>query len=211
MTSSIRDSPLKVAVVGAGPAGCAAALTLGQENIDVILLEKGPPNKDKACGDALVPAALEMFAYFGLDEDCISELGGRRYDDISLTFGDSDIWKAQHESSQGWVIPRVVLDQRFRELTSAYAEIMYETRVTNVRRNIDGSYGVTIRRRGRYEEEKLRCSAVILANGATGKFASDVGVSGAPLIGASITAYSELKEPDGLVFRFNESYLPGYS
>ena len=51
------DFQCDVLIVGGGPAGATAALTLGQKNIDTILIDKKEKNKigDKVCGDALAP------------------------------------------------------------------------------------------------------------------------------------------------------------
>ncbi|MDY5585192.1 MAG: geranylgeranyl reductase family protein [Arcanobacterium sp.] len=47
-----------VIVVGAGPAGSAAAHYLGQYGLSVIVLEKGEFPRDKVCGDGLTPRAV---------------------------------------------------------------------------------------------------------------------------------------------------------
>lgn len=51
-----------VCIVGAGPGGCAAALTLAKHGVPAVLVEKGTFPRDKVCGDALsgkVMRALE--------------------------------------------------------------------------------------------------------------------------------------------------------
>ena len=46
-----------MAVAGAGPAGCAAALALAQKGLDVVLLEKHPLPRYKTCGGGVVARA----------------------------------------------------------------------------------------------------------------------------------------------------------
>ncbi|HJT51744.1 MAG TPA: FAD-dependent oxidoreductase [Nitrosospira sp.] len=46
-----------VIVIGAGPAGCAAARTLGKSGFSVALFDKAVFPRDKICGDALIPDA----------------------------------------------------------------------------------------------------------------------------------------------------------
>src|SRR5271170_6782686 len=54
--------------MGAGPAGCAAALVLARHGILPLLVEKGLPGKDKACGDAWIPSAVEELRSLNTDK-----------------------------------------------------------------------------------------------------------------------------------------------
>ncbi|HEX2314828.1 MAG TPA: geranylgeranyl reductase family protein [Thermomonospora sp.] len=64
-----------VAVIGAGPAGAAAALRLARRGVpDVLLLDRGRFPRDKTCGSALSPSALRVVADLGLGED-VARLG----------------------------------------------------------------------------------------------------------------------------------------
>ncbi|HEY7805441.1 MAG TPA: FAD-dependent oxidoreductase, partial [Orrella sp.] len=47
-----------VLIVGAGPAGCAAAITLAQAGVDVLLIDQHDFPRDKVCGDGLIPDAM---------------------------------------------------------------------------------------------------------------------------------------------------------
>lgn len=57
-----------VAIIGAGPAGCAAALELSKYGASVVLLEKAAFPREKVCGDAIPGLALkalnEHFPFF---------------------------------------------------------------------------------------------------------------------------------------------------
>jgi geranylgeranyl reductase family protein len=61
-----------VAVVGAGPAGTAAALSLARRGLHVALLEKHRLPRDKVCGDALIPDALAALERLGLADEIIA-------------------------------------------------------------------------------------------------------------------------------------------
>jgi geranylgeranyl reductase family protein len=56
-----------VAVVGGGPSGCAAAITLARAGRDVVLVDKATFPRDKCCGDGLTTGALRRLDALGLD------------------------------------------------------------------------------------------------------------------------------------------------
>ncbi len=57
---------LDVVVVGAGPAGCAAAITAVREGLRVLVVDKATFPRDKTCGDGLTTAALRDLERLGL-------------------------------------------------------------------------------------------------------------------------------------------------
>jgi geranylgeranyl reductase family protein len=54
-------------VVGGGPAGAAAAITLARAGREVILVDKATFPRDKCCGDGLTAGALRLLERLGLD------------------------------------------------------------------------------------------------------------------------------------------------
>ena len=77
-----------VAVVGAGPAGAAAAIALARLGRRVVLVDKATFPRDKCCGDGLTTAALRLLEELGLepksvpswkpvDETVVTVPGGR--------------------------------------------------------------------------------------------------------------------------------------
>lgn len=60
-----------VVVVGAGPAGSAAAITLARGGRDVLMLDKATFPRDKCCGDGLTALALRLSERLGLDPTTI--------------------------------------------------------------------------------------------------------------------------------------------
>ena len=58
---------MRVVVVGAGPAGTAAAISLVRGGADVIVIDKASFPRDKCCGDGLTTGALRRLEHLGLD------------------------------------------------------------------------------------------------------------------------------------------------
>ena len=56
-----------VLVVGAGPAGVAAALELHRAGVDVLVVDKAVFPRDKCCGDGLTTLALRELEHLGVD------------------------------------------------------------------------------------------------------------------------------------------------
>ncbi len=60
--------PEKIVIVGAGPAGCVAAIMLGREGFDVTLVEQHRFPRDKVCGECLSTLGLSVLESLGLRE-----------------------------------------------------------------------------------------------------------------------------------------------
>ena len=69
--NSAADLACDVLVVGAGPSGIAAALTLRANNFDVIVIDKAFFPRDKCCGDGLTTGALRILDELGFDPQTV--------------------------------------------------------------------------------------------------------------------------------------------
>ncbi len=55
-----------ILIVGAGPAGCAAAITLAQAGRQVLLIDQHDFPRDKTCGDGLIPDSMQALERLGV-------------------------------------------------------------------------------------------------------------------------------------------------
>ncbi len=138
-----------VCVVGAGPAGSAAACRLAAEGIRTVLVDRDRFPRDKVCGDGIAPRAVRVLEDLGLDPEtmfpgCFRIAGvrvtspARRVLEVRLE-GDPEV-------SPGYVIPRRIFD----------AALLEEAR----RRGVTLRDGLVVRRI-REEGEGLRIGGVV--------------------------------------------------
>lgn len=94
-----------VAVIGAGPAGSAAAWQLARRGLDVVLVDQHVFPRDKVCGDGLIPDAHAALARMGVLEEVMAR--ARRVPFVRCTGP-----RGRHVDVPGRlaVLPRVQLD-----------------------------------------------------------------------------------------------------
>ena len=69
-------SAYEVVVVGAGPAGCSAAIYLHKYGIDdVLLLDKAQFPRDKICGDGIPLKCNSLLEELGINSNNVKEHG----------------------------------------------------------------------------------------------------------------------------------------
>jgi flavin-dependent dehydrogenase len=194
-------------VVGAGPGGCAAALTLARLGVDVTVFERGLPGKDKPCGDALMPDAVADLLALGLTESFFGEWGGAAFDAIDLFDTVRRVWRIELGTRPGWVVRRAALDQVLRDLAAGACDLRYGTKIAG----IDPSgVGWELEWRSPLGTGICRVDAVVIATGATGSFARAFGIDGSPRTGASVTAYARCDGVGSPLFQFLVEGVAGY-
>src|ERR1700722_14711725 len=67
----VTISTTEVAIVGAGPAGVAAAITLARAGLEVTIVDKARFPREKCCGDGLTTGALRRYEAMGLRPEVV--------------------------------------------------------------------------------------------------------------------------------------------
>ncbi len=155
-----------VLVVGAGPAGSAAAAWVARAGHDVVLADAAQFPRDKTCGDGLTPRAIAELEQLGLREwvDAHGTNRGLR----AAGFGQELLlpWPGGSLPDRGSAVPRTELDDRIRAVAmSSGATGLQGARAVDVVRDGDRISAVVFRLADGSHHE-VRCHRLVVADGA---------------------------------------------
>ncbi len=159
-----------VLVVGAGPAGSAAAAWAARAGLDVLLVDAAVFPRDKTCGDGLTPRAIEELGRLGLTE----WLRAHTVNHGLRLHGFGSVhqlrWPGGSLPDWGSAVARTELDDHLRTTAiKAGAEAIDGARAVGVRMNTSGVDAVVFERaaQGRSEVERFEvsCRRLIVADG----------------------------------------------
>jgi menaquinone-9 beta-reductase len=130
-----------VTIIGAGLAGCSAAITLAQFGYSVLLLEAGNYPRPKVCGEFLSPESLAFFNGAGFGEK-FQALKPARIDSLRITAPNGSEWRSPLPiPAQG--LSRFALDNALAEHARCLGVELHEnTRVIQIEGNLEAGFSL---------------------------------------------------------------------
>lgn len=209
-----------VLIIGAGPAGCSAAMFLAKKKISSVLVDKEKFPRDKICGDALSGKSVEVLNK--LDSRWVAEL-----DDHAEFLGSYGVTfvapngkslrvpfrtKKEKQTAPGFISKRLNFDNWLLNKTKQYGEIKLhqEIEIRHYSRSEDGIMAHA--KNGQCFKAKL----VIACDGAYSTFTKDVaGIPTEPEHNCfGLRAYyknvGKLDSDNFIELHFLNEFLPGY-
>ena len=204
-------SSCDVLVIGAGPAGCAAAICLAREGARVVLVDQNVFPRDKVCGDGLISDALSALGTLGLHDAVLKEASAARELRVYPPYG-------RYVALQGGFacLPRERLDAMLADAALAAGAIsVFGTPATGVledeNRLVTGARFAV--ERGRVD---VRAPVTLLATGANAAALRQFGLPASMQPDAVAgRAYYEVPQNvaarlDSLIIGYERSWCPGY-
>lgn len=165
MPASAAVPATDVLVVGAGPAGAAAASWAARAGRDVVLADAAVFPRDKTCGDGLTPRAIAELDLLGLGDWARSRARNRGL--RAAGFGQTwELpWPGGAFPDHGSAVPRTELDARIREGALTDGAVPLEgARAVDVERDGDRVTGVVFELADE-ETVTVGCRRLVVADG----------------------------------------------
>ncbi|CAB4906532.1 MAG: geranylgeranyl reductase family protein [Actinobacteria bacterium] len=150
-----------VLVVGAGPAGSAAAAWAARAGHDVVLADAAVFPRDKTCGDGLTPRAVAELDHLGLGEWVRAHGTNRGL--RAAGFGQELLlpWPGGTLPDHGSAVPRTELDAKIRQVAlDDGASAMEGARAVDVQRDGDRVSAVVFE-----DGRTVACRKLVVADG----------------------------------------------
>jgi geranylgeranyl reductase family protein len=166
VTAAAEPTQTDVLVVGAGPAGSAAAAWAARDGRDVVLADAAVFPRDQTCGDGLTPRAMAELDQLGIGDWVRSR--GRNRGLRAAGFGQELLlpWPGGSLPDHGGAVPRTELDARVRDVAlGSGAAALEGARAVDVERDGD-RVGAVVFRRPDGSTTTVRCRRLVVADGA---------------------------------------------
>lgn len=187
--------PYDAVIVGAGPAGGAAAYHLARRGRRVLLLEREPAGRNKPCGGGMAASVQRWFPFD------LTPAVDQVIRQVRFTWCLEDPVTAELPGdSPFWIVRRSVLDAFLaQQAEAAGAERRFASPVTAIERRDQGWHLALA------GGESLAARAVVVADGSGSRFAALLGLGPArPRYAATVSVEVEapVAEPDTARFEF---------
>jgi|TARA_B110000438_G_scaffold28507_2_gene27548 geranylgeranyl reductase family protein len=208
-----------VIIVGAGPAGTAAALYAKKFGLKCILLDKAEFPRDKVCGDALSGKSVRVMTELDMLED-VGKLDGAGIN--RLTFGSPNhkkfdvhlkATKNNRHIKKGFVIPRQIFDNYLFERADLVTDTLQGFSVKDILYENSDIVGIT----GETKEGKekiFKAPIVMGCDGANSIISRKLGLYEMDMDNTSIAIRCYYSGVEGLTDQIELHYIrevnPGY-
>ncbi len=164
-----------VAVIGAGPAGSAAAYFLARGGLHVILLDKFDFPRDKTCGDGLTPRALSVLDDMKLlprvEEQAFrcSGVTVRNSDEVTYRL---DFARPNMSHPHILILPRLMLDDMLlRHAINAGAKFVPHAKVEHLSEETNSAVSLQLE-----NGQNIQSQLVVIATGANTALLKKIGL-----------------------------------
>ena len=155
-----------VLVVGAGPAGSAAAAWLARQGLETVLADAAVFPRDKTCGDGLTPRAIEELNRLGLTDWVLTHGTNRGL--RAAGFGQELMlpWPGGSLPNYGSAVPRTELDAKIREIAlDSGAQPVEGARAIDAERDSSGRVTAVVFELKDTSLHTIICNRLVVADG----------------------------------------------
>lgn len=165
MTLAPVPAATDVLVVGAGPAGSAAAAWAARAGHDVVLADAAVFPRDKTCGDGLTPRAIAELDHLGLGDWARSKARNRGLRAAGFGREWELPWPGGAFPDHGSAVPRTELDARIRQVALDSGAVAADgVRAVDVERDGDRITGVVVEHPDE-TRSTVACRRLVVADG----------------------------------------------
>ncbi|TSD95104.1 geranylgeranyl reductase family protein [Skermania sp. ID1734] len=174
--NTVDDVPAaaEILVVGAGPAGSAAAAWAARSGREVALIDAATFPRDKTCGDGLTPRAIAELDRLGLGE-WVRSRGLNRGLRLAGFGREVELpWPGGSLPAVGSAVPRTELDDRIRQVAvDSGARMVQGAKAIDVVRDGNRVRAVVVRTAAGTQE--IACRSLIVADGVRSTLGKQLG------------------------------------